>query len=317
MLYEFTPAVKPAARARVALIGAPGAGKIYTALTLATGWGGTVGVIDTTGSAARYAHLFPHVTLPVRSFDPKDLPAIVAVATESGIDTLIVSTLTSYYSGTNGTLERVGALTRDSHQANAKSQAWDTVRPDEQAALDALSTFSGHVIVTLRAKPEIIHDRDDSGQVVPRVVGTKPDHREGILFWPDLGIIMTAGTAVVVKTRAPALEQRCVRHPTGDFAQEILAALADGAVGEPFDARAIRSWAFDEARTCDELQARAAQLAQTGHDQVLLLGDSGRPVPLGEIVRHGWKLANQRARGETGPVGDAQDLGAAVLGAAA
>ena len=95
--FAFTPAVTPATRARVALVGAPGSGKIYTALALATGWGGTVGVVDTTGSAARYAHLFPHVTLPVRSFDPKDLPTIAAVASESFIDTLIVSTLSSYY----------------------------------------------------------------------------------------------------------------------------------------------------------------------------------------------------------------------------
>ena len=71
MQFQFTPATKARAKARLGLIGPSGSGKTFSALRIAQGLGGRVGFIDTEhGSASKYADLFKFDVLELESFSP-------------------------------------------------------------------------------------------------------------------------------------------------------------------------------------------------------------------------------------------------------
>src|SRR5260221_11585289 len=105
--FTFETATKAGAKARLALAGPTGSGKTYTALTIATAWGGSIGVIDTDrGSASKYPRnpatgkgLFPFRRLDMQRYDPRDLPNALDAAAAAGIDTVIIDTLTKFLSG--------------------------------------------------------------------------------------------------------------------------------------------------------------------------------------------------------------------------
>jgi len=299
----FAPAARPDRPVRLALVGAPGTGKKYTALALATAWGGEIGVVDTEGGAAgEYANVFPHLTLPVTSFHPTGLHTVVAAANEARLATLIVSTLSSYWSGPGGMLETVATLGRSS--GRDKNAGWDQARPIERDAMAALRGFPGRLIVTCRTKVEYVAERDETtGQLVPRPVGTKPDQSGDFAYdWP-LVICMTAGgVAVVDKSHYPDLTGRIVPHPGADLAADILAAVGDPVRFCPADVRDQ----IDTAEDLDTLRTLRAQLDDTQR-AALLLTDDGRPVNLSDLF-----LQRRKAL-----LPEPSPLAAAVVGAAA
>jgi AAA domain len=299
MSYEFVEATKPASWARIAVIGPPKSGKKHTALALASAWGGTVGVVDTEDGAAReYADLFPHLSTLVSTFDPADLPKVVAAANEARVDTLVISTISSYWSGHGGMLEKVAALNRATGGRD-KNAGWDEMRPVERAAEEALRDFSGRVVVTCRTKIEWVTERDEStGQMVTRAVGTKPDQRDGFAYsWPVV-LTMDAGTAVV-RARYPALTGRVVHHPGAELADEIDQCLTSA---EPFHPADERDWAFADGRTLEELRERRNSLKAEGRLNALLI-DRDTPVTLDALFfRRRGELLNAEASPLAGAV---------------
>ncbi|RYG72510.1 AAA family ATPase, partial [bacterium] len=68
----FQKATKKSARLRMALIGVAGAGKTYTALSIASYLGKKVAVLDTErGSASKYSDIFEFDVLEPETFSPK------------------------------------------------------------------------------------------------------------------------------------------------------------------------------------------------------------------------------------------------------
>ncbi|MEU8378872.1 AAA family ATPase [Streptosporangium sp. NPDC048865] len=180
-MFEFEPAVRVAEHARICLDGLPGAPTLPVALRLARGLvgaDGVIGVVDTQrGAAARLADEHDFLHLRVDSCSPKEMPKITAAATAARVDVLIVDTFTSFWSGKDGMLMLV-----DQHRKSATQSGWSEARPHEQAMMEALLDYPGHVITTLRVKSDMAIGADHAGRPVGWKVALKPDHRDGLEY---------------------------------------------------------------------------------------------------------------------------------------
>src|SRR5215471_13824938 len=110
---EFRKAVKYDAKLRFAITGPSGSGKTYTLLRLATELGGPVALIDTErGSASKYADLFEFDVLELESYDPQRLIEIIDYATGKGYRVLCIDSLSHFWIGKDGELDKVDRAAR-------------------------------------------------------------------------------------------------------------------------------------------------------------------------------------------------------------
>jgi AAA domain len=232
--FTFAPATREQAKARIALQGPGGSGKTKSALRIAEGFakGGPIGVVDTErGTALKYApvpgrpdieaHEFAH--LPMAVCSPENLLAAVAAAIEARIAVLIIDSWSHFWAGKGGLLARVDEESKKSTHSGGKYTAWAPVNDLEQDMLDALLTFPGHVICTMRTKNEY----EMTGSKVKKV-GVKTVQRDGAEYEFDVVMDMVEGTGRVTKTRYSPLDDLTVRHPGEDLAETILDQLGQG-----------------------------------------------------------------------------------------
>ena len=107
MSMQFNKAEKSQAKLRLGLIGPSGSGKTYTALSLASGLGKKIAVVDTEhASAALYADEFgvPYDTLQLTSFEVENYVEAIELATREGYDVLIIDSLSHAWAGKGGIL---------------------------------------------------------------------------------------------------------------------------------------------------------------------------------------------------------------------
>lgn len=239
-MFEFVTATKEKAKARIALVGPSGSGKTYTSLRLATAFGGPIVVIDTErGSASKYSGKSegfpPFLTLRgLDRFDPRRFPELMYAASKHASGgTLIIDSLTSWWSGAGGMQELVDTVASQSASKNS-FQAWGRVRPYEKTMFDAILTFPSHVIVTMRAKTEYVIEEDARGKKTPRKLGLAPEQRQGIEYEFDIVGDMTADNELVVsKSRCRAVRERGrFQQPGKELAGLIIDWLDDGAEPE-------------------------------------------------------------------------------------
>lgn len=228
--YVFVDAVKEAEKARIALAGPAGSGKTWSALAIAQGLGQSIGVIDTEkGSARKYAGDFPPFKhLPIYSYDPRELPKMLAAAAGAGLDVVIIDSISHFWMGTDGMLQQVDRVTQRSQARNSWA-AWKDVNPMEQDMLDAMLTYPGHVIVTMRVKTEYVITEDDNGKKGPQKIGMKPIQRDWIEYEFDVvGDLDLANTLSVSKTRISTLHGAVIAKPGIDLGKTISDWLMDG-----------------------------------------------------------------------------------------
>ncbi|WP_063813557.1 ATP-binding protein [Nocardia anaemiae] len=225
MAFEFKPAVRRKSKARMALAGPSGSGKTYTALALASEWaqrdGGVVGMVDTEhGSASKYQGLngWQWQTVEPERFSPVSLVEILGVAAGQGFTTLIIDSWSHYWMGQDGMLEQV-----DRRKSGSNSfSGWKEANPDERRMVEAMLTFPGHLIVTMRTKTEYVVDEDGRGRSVPRKVGTRPVQREGLEFEFDIVADLDLRNNLhISKTRLPFLTNQVIPTPGAELANEI------------------------------------------------------------------------------------------------
>ena len=293
--FVFAPATKAQAKARIALNGPSGSGKTYTALTTAFALGQTVAVIDTErGSASKYAGLngWAFDTLQMHRYDPRDLPRALSAA--SKYDTVVVDSLSHFWMGQDGMLAQVDAAAKRSFGGNSFG-GWKEARPMEREMVDALLSFPGHVIVTMRTKTEWVVDTNERGKSAPRRVGTKPVQRDGIEYEADIvGEMDLENTMVITKSRCADLAGAVIRRPDEEFGRAVLAWLDDGvklpAVEDYMD-QAMRPDA-----TFAELGALHAEVSRRNLLGAPMLDDAGEPTTLGDLINAKGRVAQQRER---------------------
>ncbi|AEK07829.1 ATP-binding protein [Mycobacterium phage Yoshi] len=229
MSLSFKPATREASYARIALSGPSGSGKTYTALALGTALADKVAVIDTErGSASKYVGLngWQFDTVQPDSFSPLSLVELLGLAAGGEYGCVIVDSWSHYWMGVDGMLEQADRRAKGGNSFSG----WKEVRPEERRMIDALVSFPGHLIATMRSKTEYVVEENERGKKVPRKVGLKPEQRDGAEYEFDLvGDLDHDNTLTVVKSRIHTLAKAVVPMPGEEFAHQIRDWLSDGA----------------------------------------------------------------------------------------
>ena len=216
--FQFRKAVKEDAKLRLALCGPSGSGKTYTLLKLATELGGPVAFIDTErGSARKYADLFEFDVLELSSFDPMVLVRIIDQAAGAGYRVLCIDSLSHFWMGKDGELDRVDRISKAAGNSFA---GWKQITPVHNALVDKLISAPMHILASMRSKTDWVLERDEkTGKTIPRKVGLAPVMRDGIEYEFDVfGDMDQENTLVVTKTRCPKLTGAVLQKPGADLA---------------------------------------------------------------------------------------------------
>lgn len=297
MTIKFAPATRSAAKARIALAGPSGSGKTYTGLSLACRLADQVAVVDTErGSASKYVGLngWSFDTFAPNSFSPQSLTEALAVAAGAGYGCIVVDSLSHYWMGVDGMLEQVDRRAKGGNNFSG----WKEARPDERRMIDALVSYPGHIIVTLRVKTEYVIEQNDRGKSVPRKVGLRPEQREGIEYEFDvIGDLDLDNTLSVSKTRIPMLHGAVILKPGPELGETIRDWLADGE--ETTGPLTYRAQALDPDTTVEQLRVLLRTVQDAGLGNAPVTDSAGKPTVLAElIVARGRALAPK-------PVGEA------------
>jgi hypothetical protein len=167
------------AKLRLGISGPSGSGKTWSALEIATGMGGKIGMIDTeAGRGELYGNDFEYDIIRLEApYSPERYIEAIKMFEKAGYDTLIIDSLSHAWVGEGGVLSIV-----DKAGSNSFTQGWRVGTPKQNALIDALVTSSMHIITTLRVKTEYVVEKNDRGKAEPRKVGLAPVQRDGLEY---------------------------------------------------------------------------------------------------------------------------------------
>ena len=228
---EIHRATKCRAKLRLGMSGPSGSGKTYSALLIAHGLGGRIGMIDTEhGSGDLYADLLPEgydVLQLTPPFTPARYIEAIHALEAAGASTIIVDSLSQAWTGEGGSLDRHGKI---ADRSGNSWQAWRQVTPEHNALVEALLQSPCHVIATMRAKTEYVQEKDErTGRPVVRKIGLAPVMRDGIEY--EFTIFMELDSqhmAHIGKDRTRLFDGQIIR-PSEETGRELLAWLDSGA----------------------------------------------------------------------------------------
>ena len=285
MTASFAPAVRSATRARIALTGPSGSGKTWTGLTLgchlAELAGGRLAVIDTErGKSQMYKGINGwdfDVWVP-QAFSPQSLTDALGIAA-GDYPVVLLDSWSHYWSGIDGMLEQVDRRAKGGNNFSG----WKEVRPDERRMVDALVSYPGDLIATLRVKTEYVIEDNERGKKVPRKVGLKPEQRDGMEYEFDvIGDLDLDNTLTVSKTRIPMLHGQVIAKPGAELAVTIADWLSDGE--ETMGPLAYRLAAIDPDVTFEDLRVLRDQARDAGVLGAPITDEHGHPTTLGELI---------------------------------
>ncbi len=232
----FHKAVKYGALLRLALSGPAGAGKTYTALTLATALadGQPVALIDTEhGSASKYADLFSFDTLQLETFHPQRYIDAIHEAEQAGYTVLVIDSLSHAWSGQGGLLEEKDKIARAKYSGNSFS-AWNDASAIQNKLVNVILGAKLHIIATVRSKMDYVLETGANGKTMPRKVGMAPVQRDDLPYEFDVFCSMESdNTLIVDKSRCPALSGAVIAKPNGAVADTLKVWLSGEPAPEP------------------------------------------------------------------------------------
>lgn len=166
---------------RIGLSAPSGGGKTYSALLLAhgmTGDWGKIAVIDTeNGSAELYSHFGKYNVLPLNEpFTPERYIEAIRLCEDSGIEVIIIDSVSHEWDGSGGCLEIHGRMAGNSYTN------WREITPRHKRFIDKIINSSCHVITTARRKTDHVIEMNDKGKSVPIKAGMKEIQREGFEY---------------------------------------------------------------------------------------------------------------------------------------
>jgi hypothetical protein len=172
----FKKASKKKSKLRLAIEGASGSGKTYSALVLAKGLGKKMAVIDTEfGSASLYADKFDFDVLNLDPpYSPERYIEAIKNAEEAGYDVCIIDSMSHEWNGEGGCLDIQNKMGGNSYTS------WGKVTPRHDKFINAILTSRMHIISTLRSKANYETGKDTSGKMTVEKKGTSPIQRDSV-----------------------------------------------------------------------------------------------------------------------------------------
>lgn len=165
------------AKIKLALQGASGSGKTYSALLLASGmttWS-KIALIDTENhSADLYAHLGGYNVLQLsKPFSPERYISAIEICEQAGMEVIIIDSITHEWEGSGGILDMHGNMPGNSF-AN-----WAKMTPRHNAFVQKILESPCHIICSIRTKTDYVLS-EKNGKMVPEKVGMKGITRDGM-----------------------------------------------------------------------------------------------------------------------------------------
>ncbi|GHV78575.1 hypothetical protein AGMMS49944_03660 [Spirochaetia bacterium] len=218
----FHKAVKSQAKARIAMFGPSGSGKTYTSLSVATGLGDRIALMDSENrTAIKYADRFNFDVCELETKTVQEYVKNIKEAGEAGYDVLIIDSLTHAWQILN---EEVQKIADTSFQGNFWA-AWSKGTPMQRELVDAILNYPGHIIATMRSKTEW-----QTGAKKPTRVGLAPEQGKGIEYEFDILFeINTGHLASIIKDRTGKFQDKIIDRPDRKFGKDIADWLSEGA----------------------------------------------------------------------------------------
>lgn len=227
---EFKRATKHQAKLRCGLFGPAGAGKTMSALRIGTGLGGPIAYIDTErGSASKYGDrwIFDVLELDDRSVD--GYCEAIDAAAKAGYPVLAIDSLSHAWESIKDEVDRIA---KAKYRGNTWS-AWSEGTPLYRRFIDAILTYPGHVLATMRSATEWTVE-EHNGKKTPVRIGLKPEMRPGSEFEMDLLLQLSVDhIAHVIKDRSGQFQDKLIEKPDEAFGEALAAWLSEGAAPEP------------------------------------------------------------------------------------
>jgi hypothetical protein len=224
------------------MMGVPGSGKTFTALSIASRLvpGGRVAVIDTEqGSAKLYSWIDDSKVPPVgrfvfdmlclTEFSPSTYVGAITAAGNAGYDVIVVDSLSHAWNSKGGALEMASTIAKRSKSGNTFN-AWGEVTPEHNKMVEAILRSPAHVIVTMRVKAEYAVEKDErTGKSVPKKIGMAPIQRGDLEYEFDVvGDLNNDHAMTITKTRCSVLANAYIENPGEQIARVLRDWLDDG-----------------------------------------------------------------------------------------
>lgn len=180
-MIAFKKAERRQAKLKIALTGPSGAGKTFSALSMAQGMGAKIAVIDTeNGSASLYADRFEFDTLTLsQPYTVAKYMEAMKAAEQAGYDVVVIDSITHAWAGDGGLLAKKEAL--DARGGNSYTN-WGAITKEHEAFKAALLNLNTHLICTMRSKQDYVMEVNDRGKQAPKKVGLAPIQRDGMEY---------------------------------------------------------------------------------------------------------------------------------------
>ncbi|MEX0681148.1 MAG: AAA family ATPase [Balneolales bacterium] len=176
----FQKAIRQNTKIKVAVTGASGSGKTYSALRLATGLAenGRIAVIDTENqSSSLYSEFFDFDICPISPpYTHDKFISAIKEAEVQGYNVVIIDSFSHCWEGTLSFKESLDA------RGGSTFGNWAEAGKRYKAVLNSKLQSNIHVIAAMRSKTEYLVEKDDKGRSVPKKLGLAPIARDGSEF---------------------------------------------------------------------------------------------------------------------------------------